>query len=877
VFNAADPATSGGYATVSSACSTITPIWSDQIISGAGNCRIILRTWSASNVAGTANCTQTITVIDTILPVLVGVPKDTIVDACKVPVVASVTATDNCTIPFPGVTYSEFSSQEPDSALCGHYDYLLTRVWTITDGCNSAVKDTQYIEVQDTLKPVFAIPNPLIINTEPNSCTANVSVNLWNYISDCAPDRFLTITNNAPHGNGSNMISGIYTSGDYSVKVRATDPCGNIDSATFVLRIQDGQKPIAKCFTEINVVVDNLGNASITHVDLDDNSYDNCGGPLAFTLSTYDFTAADIGNTIPVTMRVTDTSGNFNECLTQVHVVDAVTFRVNDATAATGEMKLIPITVRQFDQITSFEMDIDIANTGVITLLDIVNIHASLDGPSLIKTVTPGHGEISWIDIDIPFGLDLADGTVAFYLKVLVSGAAGTSSLININNLEVGQLVGAMPIIVPSLGIPGTLTVTSVSSSFTISGSLFERPDCGTDLVQQVNIDIDNGASILSNQPGTYSLTVPSGSTKVLTPVKNINHGNGVTAFDASIAQQYAAGTLLTPVTPYQIIAMDANNSNSVTTFDASIIHQLSAGFPITLPKSWRFIPTSTVLSANPFSGPFNESLTFTNISANHNNADFYGVKIGDVIGCNADPANLQGIEVGDRSGKKVILQIQEQALKAGTEINVTLSAVEFQEMLTCQATLNFDEQALEYLEVIPGNVSNMSLNCFNSMAAREGMLAAVWYDITPVSLSRDDVFFTVKFKALKDAKSLRELIWISKDFVTIEAIGADWSPKDVELVFEGADNNNDFSLYQNKPNPFSNLTTIGFNLPKAAHAKLIITDASGKVIKSLEGNFGVGYNQFTVDRKDLPSVGVFFYQLKTADNLAVKKMILID
>jgi hypothetical protein len=542
------------------------------------------------------------------------------------------------------------------------------------------------------------------------------------------------------------------------------------------------------------------------------------------------------------------------------------------------------VTVDLFDDIVSFEMDIDIANTGVATVVDVVDINPSLSG--LIKTVTaPGHYHVSWIDNTVPFGVDLADGTLAFNLKVMVGGAVGTSTDLNISNLEVGQMIGGVATIVPSLGITGTLTVVNTATSYTLAGDLFERPDCGSDLVLQSNVDYAGTISgTLSNVPGTYSVDVPMNSNETLTPSKNINNGNGVTAFDAFIAQEYAAGLPIVPaLTPYQIIACDANGSNSVTSFDAFLIQQMSAGFPVSIPKSWRFVPTTTVLAANPFSAPFSESITHTNITADHLNDDFYGVKVGDVVGCNANPANFNGGAVADGNASNLVFHIQDQPVSAGSEVVVSFKAKDFQQMVTCQATFNFDVQVLQFEEVVAGNVPNLSAANFNPMRVSEGMLATAWYNISPVSLNDDQAVFTLKFKALKDVASLHDLIWVSADFVVIEAVAANGVVGGVDVAFDGTVSatgeqaSSHFALHQNIPNPFSAFTTIGFNLPQADHATLTITDASGKTLKMLEGNFTAGFNQFKIERKDLPATGVFFYQLKTADFHAVKKMILVD
>jgi len=53
--------------------------------------------------------------------------------------------------------------------------------------------------------------------------------------------------------------------------------------------------------------------------------------------------------------------------------------------------------------------------------------------------------------------------------------------------------------------------------------------------------------------------------------------------------------------------------------------------------------------------------------------------------------------------------------------------------------------------------------------------------------------------------------------------------------------------------------------------------DISGKVLSSYSDTYQKGYNQITVPASELPSVGVLYYQLKTEEFTATKKMILID
>jgi hypothetical protein len=93
-----------------------------------------------------------------------------------------------------------------------------------------------------------------------------------------------------------------------------------------------------------------------------------------------------------------------------------------------------------------------------------------------------------------------------------------------------------------------------------------------------------------------------------------------------------------------------------------------------------------------------------------------------------------------------------------------------------------------------------------------------------------------------------------------------------VDLIVGGA-----FELYQNEPNPFRDVTIIGFNLPEASRATLKVYDVTGKVVKVVRGDFAKGYNSINLDRTDIQGNGMLYYQLDTPTDSATKRMILID
>ncbi|NNF33030.1 MAG: T9SS type A sorting domain-containing protein, partial [Saprospiraceae bacterium] len=97
-----------------------------------------------------------------------------------------------------------------------------------------------------------------------------------------------------------------------------------------------------------------------------------------------------------------------------------------------------------------------------------------------------------------------------------------------------------------------------------------------------------------------------------------------------------------------------------------------------------------------------------------------------------------------------------------------------------------------------------------------------------------------------------------------------------IELTIDGGEEAT-FSLDQNEPNPFDEVTVIGFRLPESGNATLTVYDVSGRVITNVRGNYAQGYNEIKLKKEDLNATGVLYYTLKSGDYNATKKMIIIE
>jgi photosystem II stability/assembly factor-like uncharacterized protein len=86
----------------------------------------------------------------------------------------------------------------------------------------------------------------------------------------------------------------------------------------------------------------------------------------------------------------------------------------------------------------------------------------------------------------------------------------------------------------------------------------------------------------------------------------------------------------------------------------------------------------------------------------------------------------------------------------------------------------------------------------------------------------------------------------------------------------------NQFSLYQNFPNPFNPTTKIKFQIAKSGDVKLVIFDVLGREAATLVNeNLNPGTYEVTWDAGRYPS-GVYFYRLITQDYSETKKMVFL-
>lgn len=620
----------------------------------------------------------------------------------------------------------------------------------------------------------------------------------------------------------------------YEVQVTVTDASGYTDVQWITVRVLDNPPPLAQCPDNITVGTgdDDAGNCTAVAIGTKLTGItDTCVNSIVYVLE-----GATVGNgagnmaadqlfnlgATTVTYAVTSgESGGSATCSFVVTVTDnedpVVTCPANDVRYPGGPDCNYTIDGSELD-VTAMD------NCSLSTLVNSLNNSTTLGGIVLQSNTTT---TVTWLATD-------AAGRTGSCLSVI------TVDDCNINLSGTIQWKTN-----PTQGV-NTVTVTLSGSE---SGSMTTGP---------------NGNYL-------FMTAVPTGSFTVK-PTKNINKLNGVSAADVSAIQQHIAGNF--PITDlYRLVAADVNKSNSVTTQDVTTLNQALLGNPaalIQIKTSWRFVPTTHVMNNPPWGFP--ESLVLTNVTGNQFAKDFYGIKTGDVVATFANPANF-----GPDGGSGLTFTIEDLVLEAGEEVSVDFRAGYFDDLTAFQWALQFDPERLEWLATEPLEGFPLMQEHIGIYNIGAGEIRAVWSQAEGVLVTEGEGVCRIKFRVLQSGGKLSEVLALDESEIPASAYTSVFGESKVVLKFGELSGAGDpagaggVQLLQNRPNPFSKMTTIGFLLPVQTNAQLRVYDLNGRLIQTVENNYPAGYNEEKLHLEG--ASGLLFYELITPFSVLTKRM----
>ena len=242
-------------------------------------------------------------------------------------------------------------------------------------------------------------------------------------------------------------------------------------------------------------------------------------------------------------------------------------------------------------------------------------------------------------------------------------------------------------------------------------------------------------------------------------------------------------------------------------------------------------------------------------------NADFIGVKVGDVNGSvvyNARNGNFGSRSTIPISVKSIKIDGKRQ------ELSFDLDGVT--NLVGFQMSLHLPGISREDIKVEAGSAS---INTNHYLIDNE-LLVISYSDIHSISESENPLFKLILNDHLKSGVNL------SSDLQA--EVYLDGSPgiEAYDLSIEMNETSSELILLQNTPNPFNDITTIGFILPQDETVTLRIMDLNGRLIHRQQQAFTAGLNSINIDGSTIDAQGILYYQLETQHHSLTKKMILI-
>jgi len=355
---------------------------------------------------------------------------------------------------------------------------------------------------------------------------------------------------------------------------------------------------------------------------------------------------------------------------------------------------------------------------------------------------------------------------------------------------------------------------------------------------------------------------------------KNIDPKAGISTADLIRLQQHLSGEQKFDQS-FQWIAADLDGSGIVDYDDLDILKQVLNGE--NTDAGWRFVTTEDFAKAATNRKPSSEKLEIIQ-SERIYTIDFVGVKIGDVDGSYTLKADIPNDILP--SPKTLTINLLNKELKAGENYVIPFSTNDFSLLIAYQLTLKIEKAKITQLENTFRKKPGLSLK-----QLPQDIIIANWLNDKigrRVAVNRSDNKRNHQSEtAILELEIIPQVDGLLSDFVTImddpqptEAYDTDGKVMPLQLLFRKApEEEGTLELYQNKPNPFKETTTINYYLPKDGMVKLTLTNEAGQVVKAYQETGKEGFNSFIISGRDVPK-GLIYYLLETDFGTMTKKML---
>lgn len=543
-----------------------------------------------------------------------------------------------------------------------------------------------------------------------------------------------------------------------------------------------------------------------------------------------------------------------------------VNFDIDDnVCASVGSIVKIPIRVKNFTDITSFQYSIKLNEP---TKGEIVSIEkGNLAGDLNYGLISTSLATVVWDNLT---PISLTDNSIVLYVNIKIKTIFTGTSTIEITGSPAELSAEQNDKTVIPIVAQGSFCAQN--NTYSICGKVLREDNVPVPNVE-VKLSGYKTATTTTNDNGLYCFEQLEGNQNyTITPYKNTNHVNGVNTGDVTAIRRHILA-LEKLNTPYKIIAADANRSGSVNTGDVTEIRKLILAIisQYSSNTSWLFVPNSYSFpnAQNPFSTAFPTTVTFNNLSTDQYNTDFVGIKIGDVNLSNT-PSKING-NTDTRQLNDITLAVGSATIMGNQQFDIPISVGQFQNIVSGQFSVNWNPNYAHYLSVQNFNSSlGISNDNFNQAFTSQGKLGFLWESSSTnaYNLPEDAILFTLRFNA--SGNGLSE-ITISDD--PVEKYFEDGNKASINIkVVNGSITVPSEDLLVSGISVFPNPTTgiINISSGDAQIQSIKILDNTGKIIKTSDIT-----DIKTINISEF-SAGVYHIKVQCDLGTVVKKIVLM-
>ena len=396
-----------------------------------------------------------------------------------------------------------------------------------------------------------------------------------------------------------------------------------------------------------------------------------------------------------------------------------------------------------------------------------------------------------------------------------------------------------------------------------------------TDLIPLDNFQVNN-IDLIDDPDSDCKLYIPEVGFTAITLSRNTNPLNGITLLDLILMRKHIL--YIQPLEdPYKLAAGDINNSGGISAFDIVLLTRAILRFELSIPSSWYFIEPDFNLNWISLGVALPTSFPASEIDSAEFPLEFIALKVGD-LDCSVDVTE-QTNGFLQPPVDAFTFCTADKMLEAGEEVLIPIRAKDFNDVVGFTWTTKFDSEQLSF-SGIHSNELYMGLWNLNTENSSSGILGGFWLDESYIGLifSEEDTLFSLSFEVNENVL-LSEVFSLDGSFVDMDAYNI--NDERLEVNFEFCNTvsiQDDFQKVLNLavfPNPFHEKAEVRFYLLEGEVVTFSIFDISGRKIKSFTENLQSGQNSFFIEKKDFPSDGIYFYEVKTTENIRVGKLVL--